>query len=287
MPKNNRNFWESAKYNNQAFMLYYNRLLEIALARFEWQRIPETVDPRFLELALFGDGCSIFFEDDVLGYLALRSANGGPLNVYDVPINRRAYGSNGYNQDLTQDNSVIIYNNFLRTNSIPIVQNFAQRLWNLDRTIDTNINAQKTPLLIVCDETQRLAMKNLYMKYQGNEPVIMGDKNGLRSDAIKVLSTGAPYVAGNLYDIKQKIWNDALTYLGVTNSDTNKKERLITDEVAQNQGGTIISRYSQLAARQQACEQINKMFGLDIWCDFRRDELPPEMTEIPGGEPNE
>ena len=46
---------------------------------------------------------------------------------------------------------------------------------------------------------------------------------------------------------------------------------MITDEVTRNQGGTIASRYSRLEARRQACEQINRMFGLDIECNYRED----------------
>ena len=108
------------------------------------------------------------------------------------------------------------------------------------------------------------------MKYEGNEPFIFGDKN-MNPNAIKVLSTGAPFVADKLYALKSQIWNEALTYLGISNITINKKERMITDEVLRNQGGTIASRYSRLEARRQACKKINNMFGLNITCDYRDD----------------
>ena len=38
-----------------------------------------------------------------------------------------------------------------------------------------------------------------------------------------------------------------------------------------SQGGTIASRYSRLNARRQACEQINKMFDLNIDVEYRQD----------------
>ena len=53
---------------------------------------------------------------------------------------------------------------------------FAQKLYNVSRAIDVNINAQKTPLMIVCDEKQKLTMKNVYMQYEGNEPFIFANK---------------------------------------------------------------------------------------------------------------
>lgn len=266
----NRQFWESANINNSTFMQYYNRLTELSVSMFEWKNLPDTIDPRFLELVLFGDGMSVFFKDSTLGFLALRTMIGGRLDVYQIPIQRTAYSANGYHVPLDNTNSVIIFNNMLHTNSLLDVEQFAKRLWNLDRVIDVNANAQKTPILITCDETQRLTLKNLYAKYDGNEPVIFGDNN-VNPNSLKVLTTGAPYVSDKIYQLKVQIWNEALTYLGISNINITKKERLITDEVTRNQGGTIASRYSRLEARRQACRQINKMFGLDIWCDYRED----------------
>ena len=265
-----RQFWESASMNNATFTQYYNRLVELAVSMFEWKNVPETIDVRYLELALFADGKAVFFYDDVLGYLCLRVAIGGQLSVYRVPINRRAYASNGYNKDLNDKNSVIIWNNFLRTPSSLDTEMFSRRLYNLDRAIDVNANAQKTPVLITCEDSQVLTMKNLYMKYDGNTPVIYGDKN-LNPNSLRVLSTGAPYVADRLYQLKTQIWNEALTYLGISNLNVNKKERLISDEVQRQQGGTLASRYSRLEARKQACKEINAMFGLDMDVDYRDD----------------
>ena len=283
MAKKDRQFWESATLNNTNFKQYYNRLTELSISMFEWKNLPDTVDPRFLELTLFSDGQSVFFYDEEIGYLALQNILGGKLNVYRVPVDRRAYAVNGYQKVLSDKDSVIIYNNYLHSNSRMDVEMFARRLYNLDRAIDVNANAQKTPVLIQCDETQRLTMINLYKKFDGNEPVIYGDKN-LNPNSLKVLKTDAPYVADKLYQLKTQIWNEALTYLGISNINITKKERLITDEVTRNQGGTIASRYSRLEARREACKAINKMFGLDIWCDYREDYQALSETVIEQGD---
>lgn len=268
--RKDRQFWESAIMNNSTFRQYYNRLVELSISMFEWKNLPDSVDPRFLELTLFTDGQAVFFEDEVLGYLALQNAMGGGFDVYRIPTNRRAYAVNGYQKQLDENDSVIIYNNYLHTNSMLDVQMFAKRLYNLDRAIDVNANAQKTPILLLCDDSERLTLENMYMQYDGNKPVIKGVK-GLNPNAFTVLKTDAPFVADKLYQLKTQIWNEALTYLGISNINITKKERLITDEVARNQGGTIASRYSRLQARREACKKINEMFGLDIWCDYRED----------------
>lgn len=286
MGKGNRAFWESARKNNATFMQYYERLMEMAISMFEWKNLPETVDERFLELCLFAQGQAVFFKDEVLGFLALQVAANGGFTVYRVPKNRRAYAANGYNKNLTDEDSVIIYNNRIRTPSKMNTEMQAERLANLDRTIDVNANAQKTPILIKCDERQRLTLENMYMQYTGNQPAIFADNN-LNKDSLDVLKTDAPFIADKLYELKTQYWNESLTYLGISNVNIQKKERLITDEVTRNQGGTIASRYSRLQARRYACEQINKMFGLDIWVDFREDfQVLMAEDDTIVGEPN-
>ena len=268
--RKDRDFWESAYLNTASYIQYYDRLTELSISMFEWRNLPSTVDPRFLELTLFANGMAVFFQNESGDFLALQCAISGPLDVYRIPTRRRAYAVNGFNMELDQSNSVIIYNNMLHKNSMLDVRMFARELYDLDRAISVNAKAQKTPILIRCTENERLSIENLYMNYDGNKPVIYGDKQ-LNPNALSVLKTDAPYVADKLYTLKTQKWNEALTYLGISNVNITKRERLITDEVTRNQGGTIASRYSRLESRRQACKKINEMFGLDIQCDYRED----------------
>lgn len=260
--------WESAALNDKTYLDYYYRLTELAINMFEWKNLPPSVDERFLELTLYSTGMAIFFEDEVLSYLALTTAIGGNLDVYRIPTIRRAYATNGYNRELNNENSVLIFNNFLRQPSMLSIELYARRLYEIERTIDVNVKAQKTPVLIQGTEQQRLTLKNLYMQYDGNEPFIFGDKN-LDLQGVKAISTQAPYVADKLQILKRQIWGEALTYLGIENANTEKRERLITDEVTSNLGSVEAQRYTKLNARRQAAKKINEMFGLNIEVDFR------------------
>mgnify|MGYP001028828139 FL=1 len=298
MKKGRKAQTEAFLQNQRTYLQYVNRLTELSISMYDWKNLPDTVDARFLELALFNDGMAVFFKDEVMGYLGLQVMIGGTLDVYRIPITRTAFAQNGYQMKLDQSNSVIIFNNMLHTNSILDVQEMSKRLYEIQRTIDVNVIQQKTPKIVTCTENQRLVMKNLYAQYMGNEPFIFGDKN-LDLSGIKTLDTTSPYVADKLYELKTQYWNEALTYLGISNVNTVKKERMITDEVQRNLGGTIASRYSKLFMRQQACEQINKMFGLNISVDYREDmqildtydvdnaELSNETDIGKGGENNE
>lgn len=264
-------FGESATVNNLTYMQYLNRLTELSVSMFEWKNLPPTVDARYLELHLFETGSMVYFDDDVIGNLCLDCLPSGRLDVYGNPVLRRAYsGYNNYQKLLKESNSVIIWNNYLHTNSILEVKMFARRLYNLDRIIDVNANAQKTPVLIQGTEQQRLTLKNLYKEFDGNSPFIFGDKN-LDLNSLKCLQTGAPYVCDKLYNLKQMYWNEALTYLGINNTGAQKRERMLAIESSQAQGGTISSRYSRLQSRREAVEKINAMFGTNIEVNYRED----------------
>ena len=279
MRRRKTNFEESLITNNRTYGQYLERLTELSVSMFEWKNLPDSIDPRFLEITLFTDGQAVFFKDEVMGFLCLQVIINGRLNVYRVPIDRRAFAVNGYQKPLTIDDSVIIYNNYLRSNSVGMCKLYARRLYDLDRSIDVNARAQKTPIIVQATEQQRLTLLNLYKEVDGNSPVIFGDKN-LDLNALKSINTEAPYVADKLYTLKTQIWNEALTYLGIANINSVKKERMITDEVTRNMGGVIASRYSRLQARKEACEKINKMFGLNISVEYREDYQVLEDDDI-------
>lgn len=269
--KDNSIFNDTARLNNLTYEQYVDRLTELAVSMFEWRNLPETIDPRYIEMALFLNGCVVYFRDEVVGDLCLDCVAQGNFDVYGYPIRRRAYSRyNHYQKNLNVDDSVIIWNNFLRKNNVLDMQMFSRRLANLDRIIDVNANAQKTPVMVTATEKQRLTMLNLYMKYDGNEPFIFGDAN-LDLNGLKVLQTDAPFVAQDIYQLKTEIWNEALTYLGISNVNITKRERLITDEVTRNQGGTVASRYSRLESRREAVKKINEMFGTNIEVNYRED----------------
>lgn len=287
-------FSDSLDMNQMTYQFYLDRLVELSISMFEWKGLPDSVDSRFLEKTLFMNGSAVFFQDDDLDtrmvngdsngtLLALPVILNGKWDVYNVPIDRRCYATNGYQRDLNNKNSIIVWNNMLRTNSIMACRMYAKRLWNLDRAIDVNANAQKTPVLIQATDTQRLSLKNLYMQWDGNEPFIFGADN-LDINSLKVLRTDAPYVGRDLYELKTQIWNEALTYLGISNINYQKKERMITDEVIRNQGGTVASRYSRLQSRQEAAEKVNKMFGTNISVEYRTDVNVVEDDKVVGDE---
>lgn len=270
VPGNTREFWSAKKCNDWTFLQYYNRLVDLAISQFEWINLPPTCDRRFLELALFSDGMAVFFKDEVMGYLTLQCMTSGPLDVYRIPIYRRAYASNGYQMELNKENSVLIFNNSLHINSQLDVEMYAWRLYEIQRAIDTNVKLQKNPKIITCSESQRLTIINLFKQYDGNYPFIFADKQ-MDLSGLNSIDISAPYVADKLQVLKGLVWNEAMTYLGIGNTNDEKRERLNTLEVKSGMGDVEAQRYTRLMEREIARERINAMFpGLNLKVRYKQ-----------------
>ena len=251
--------------NNATYIDYLNRLRLLATSLFTWENLDEVAGfgaSRFLEQSLFDNGRACFVKDDELGFMVLKVNPSDKLNVYNLPTRVMAW-SIGYEKNYDFDDVVYIMNNELQLPTSQTINLIAYRLYETERTIDTNLIAQKTPILIEGDTKTILTLKNVYMQYSGNTPFIFGNKQFDISNKLNVLKTDAPYLIDKLTIHKHELWNEALTYLGIDNANTDKKERLITDEVESN--NDLINFYLNCfyKTRKQACELINEKFLKD------------------------
>lgn len=277
MGKRKKAFEESLQLNQKTYDYWMRRLTELAVNTIEWTGLPDTIDTRYLEMILCNKGLALFFKDQELDqYLALNVMISDKWNVYNIPTGREAYAVNGYHNKLDISNSVIIFNNYLRTPTIIDLEIYARKLYEVDRAIDVNIIGQKTPHIVKCSENQRLVLENLFMNYQGNIPFIFGDKS-MNFENLDTIDITTPYVTDKLQIARRQIFNDALTYLGIENNSNEKAERMVTNESLSNLGAIEAARKTRLNARQQACDLINKMFGLNVSVKYRT-PLTSEIT---------
>lgn len=247
----------------QVFHDYYHRLKGLALSVFEWEGLPETCNARFLEECLYLYGKALFLNDDEYGFINVKATPSSTLNIYNEPTEYHAY-SVDYDKNIAAEDCVYIRNNYLEKSTDTSIILFAERLAKIQLAIETNVNAQKTPLFIRCEEKQRATIEALYNKYDGDIPLIIGSK-ALSEKPIECIITGAPFVADKLREEKTGVWNEALEFLGInTNPSDKKKERLIVNEVNSNNEQIDLQCQMMLTARQEAAEKINKLYGLNV-----------------------
>ncbi|MCM1296007.1 MAG: hypothetical protein NC311_10740 [Muribaculaceae bacterium] len=272
--RNEELFYQSLFDARSVSDMYLELLTGIALSCFEYDNMPDSMDARFLEWCLFYDGMSVIFKDEVMGMVNMQTMQGGELNVYRYPTKNRAWAVNGYQQNLTLADSVIIYNNMTRTNSVNRIVQYARRLANIDLTIQINVNVQKTPYIIKAEEREKFSVLQMFQKLAANEPAIY-ETDMFNEKALDVLNLDAPFLADKLYRLKTDLWNEALTYLGVSSMQVQKKERVSQSEIQSALGGAYSCRQSRLSAREQALAKVNQMFGTDIKVRFNEGALMP------------
>lgn len=263
-PKPLQLFIETAILNSDTFEDYYNRLRLLALTMFEWENLPDTMDARYLEEALYYFGLACFCPDERVGWLSLPCLPSAELNIYGEAVKYTAYSRHtDYSVTYDRDEIVLVRNNLQRIPTDMTIRLFARRLYEAERAIDVNIKSQKTPVLIICTDKQRLTLKNIYQKYDGNEPVIFGDKN-IDISGVSVLKTDSPYVADKIIQYKQNVWSEALSFLGVNNTPYEKSAQLVSDEINANNQMLMLSAETMLNTRKYACEQFNEKTGANV-----------------------
>ena len=276
--------------NDLTFTDYYYRLMLLARSVFEWKGLPNGIDEKWIERYLYTEGKCMFFKDPTYGYMIAKCTPDGQLNFYDEPTKLRPYGTNytggSYNNN---KDCVVIRNNDDMIPTSYTIKLFAKRLAEIDRTIDVNIVAQKTPVIVRCTNKQRMTLKQLFNQFMGNEPLIWGDKD-LDLNNTEVIDLNPPLVFDKLQIQKHAIWNEVMTFLGINNANMDKRERLVDDEVQANNEQVELSADIMLKSREQACKQINEMFGLSISVrrrklkiddsEAKKEELPEEGEKV-------
>lgn len=267
---------EASALRYTGYMANLTRLIDIALSVFKWENLPEGIDTRSVEWFLLCRGCAIFFYDEDMvgsedapeGYAILPAIVNGGFDLYGYPKDRKAYSINGYNKELTEENSVLIYNNQLRFPMLPVISWFAQRITGCDMAIDMNVANQKVSKVGVVDEKTKLSIENILQQYDDGVGTILTTKN-FNPNQITNLDLSAPFTAADVMAVRNQIFNQALTYVGVENVNTDKKERMVSNEVYGGMGAVEAQRFTRLVPRTDAAKKINEKFGLDIDVDFR------------------
>lgn len=263
-------FRDALLMNSETYNDYLSRMKKICLSMFEWENLPTTMDARFLEQCLFYNGQAALLYDENYGYLNSMAADGGYINLYGLPTEVICY-SYRFNQrrelfthDIGRTKSeecILVMNNYERVPTCATINLFAYRLAEAQRTADVNIKAQRTPILILTDQKQYYTLKKMYEEYDGNSPAIFADKNNINPEALKSIKTDAPFIANNIMDYKREIWNEFLTFLGISNL-SEKRERMISNEVDSNNELINFNLQALLIPRKKACEQFNEKYGL-------------------------
>lgn len=271
-----------------SYRIWFNRIAEIFMSRFEWQNLPDNIPERFIEQSLMRTG-SCWLGYDQLGQMALAARMGqrGKPDFYGDPMEFECYGLNGvhftaHRYPGTEHNfvGVPIWNNYQRTPSYMTIREYALRLALIERTIDVNVNGQKTPRLISGTQEQILAIKNAVKDIDTFSAALIVDNALDRDNTLQVFAQPAPYVADKLKMLSREQWAEVLDMGGV-GQPPEKRERLNETEIETSIMSAQATLYSGLACRQEAAKQFNDMLGYNVQVTYREYGLVSNDADDP------
>lgn len=273
------------------YAMLYTHVYNNAINVFEWKGLPKEIKPKYIEYALFNFGACVFGKkkgrqpnllkeyNNEIEFIALPPSGTYNYNFNGDPIAWRACGIN-YNQEYNVLDSVLMENNSMRMPSVQLISEFISRAVDALQAADVNINASKTPIAIYGDEKSLKTLVSQYKQNRRNAPITVWDKTSLgASGRLEVVDLDVEYKADKFWTMYRNYMNSVYELLGINALTIEKKERLITDEATANDEQQLFNVGAMLKARQEACEKINEMFGLNISVDLRYKEEPKQKSD--------
>lgn len=259
----------------------YKRFKLLALNMFKWTGLEALgIEERHIENWLFDEGKCVVFKDKYYGLMCLKGEGYG-TNVLEDPTHYRVTGSQ-YTKEIPAEECVLVENNKLRMPTHDVITYFTNQLYEVTRTRDVNVQTLKLPFAVACTDKNVLTIKKIMAAIDNNEPCLVIDKDVMSIDDVKILPTGVKPYTAELTDLYHDIMNEALTYLGINNANTDKKERLITSEADANNQLIECCAEMFLEARKRACDSINEMFGTNITVELRNKGVEGYEMELNG-----
>lgn len=265
--------------NSEIYRYYRERLINLALAQFEWHGLPETCDRLYFEKSLLYNGKAAMGK--VTGtdiWLGLDYIYKGTLDVYGYPTDIRLVPANGQHGLIEVDEWQFLFDNMTWASLMPKIDLYARLLWEVHNTYRSNLQQQITPYLIATTRNESLSIKNLFNRIMGFQPVIEL-KNSFDPDAIKTVDTRVDFKGTELLENLKVIWAEALSMLGIT-AETTKKERLLNDEITIDRQEDIISLNSRLLNRVDFCNKMNKKYGFNLSVNLSSNDM--SLNPYPG-----
>ena len=272
--------------NTRLAQFFKRYLLQEAMSVFEWQ-IPETWDRAYFLYVLYVFGYIGIIKTDKYGVIPQHGGLGG-YNVFYAPkwmlISNPLFDMT-YRPDIGID-CVCLKLEPDYCGLYDIVDYYGDMMALTAETAGINIVNSKLSYVFAADnKASAESYKKLYDDLQQGNPAAVVDQELLDDDgALRVQlfnqNVGQNFIADRLLEVLRDIRCMFLTDIGIPNANTQKRERLTTDEVNANNSETMSKCSLWLSELKKGCEQVRQMFGIDISVDWRKDLIQqPALPE--------
>lgn len=271
-----------------AYRLWYIKLAEKVINIFKWYGLPFEQHEMEIRLQLYGNGHAGVVRPSNLGREIVVSGSGTGVTEYpDKYIDYTWACPVAFGMSKIGENIAVIYNNSLHTPTRLIVQRYAHLLAHAELSLQAIlINSRSTGILAAADEKQRDDITAFYNALEDGRTLAIVDNSSLsgllNSEGLRAISTAYPSSTHILdfWQARENLYKEFLTEIGISKS-TDKRERLITDEIKQDKPLYKYSLDDMLQCRKRGADDINNIFGLSVSVEINETILNEESE---GGE---
>lgn len=249
--------------NQRIYNYYKTRLVNMALSQFVWENLDESMDRLYFEKKLLFEGKACMIRPDMSDeWLSLGYVTNGDLNVYGYPTDITGVGYNSSN--IKGKDFMVLYDNPTRQSIMEGIDLYSRLLAECHQVYRANLRQQVTPYIVTGTKNQELTFKNLFARVFSFYPYILLKKKEDK-ESIDVLNLNVKNETESFLRCLKTTWAEAISMLGICPAGgIEKKERLITDEVAFDKEEYIVARNSRELMRKEFCDKFNKKYNKNI-----------------------
>lgn len=261
--------------NDMEFQNTFFHFFNLAVNTFEWVDLPPSCNERFLEMCLLLDGVAAFCLDDTLGLVTLKASPvAEQYNIYGDTNKIYGYGWNGFmkeytaymeGSDNTKAKAVLVRDNPVCYPYVTHILLYANRLTTTMRSMDVAAKKLKVPYFVACDESQKASVEKILNDVDENKERIIANRS-TGDNLFNVFPTRIdPQLLKTFWEHYNNLDGRLKDVLGVNNPvNSDKRERLLVDEVNANNKAVGISIDIRLRERQRIAEIVNKLYKTNI-----------------------
>lgn len=266
--------------------IFYNReLLRLIFSAYEFTGVPEDWDYDYMITHLFTDGIFTITDTEV-GVIPLRCGVTG-VNYWDHPtevqIGVPVLGS--MRRTIGKD-CALIKLQYDYQGVMPLIQRYSTNLAMCDSAIAVNLMNTKAAIIGQAEDAkQAQTLKKMYDDISAGKPFVV-TKNGMvkMGETVIFNPVKQAFIADDVQVVKSKIMNEFLTRIGIDNANTEKRERMITDEVNANNEEADFAKNHWIKTVNEGLKEANRMFGLtlgfrQVKLEERSDDNEPEQPD--------
>lgn len=249
---------------NTSALYYRDKLMRMILGRFDFRNWPSEWDKDYAMTALFTDG---FFTitDSEIGVVPLRCGVHGN-NVFNRPnqviVANHVLGS--FNRTIGVDCALIrLQYNYTGIDSL--LQRYSTMLALCDSSQAVNIiNAKVSFVAFAENKAQAETMKKMYDDIAMGRPAVFLKGDPSTRDQFLYNNAKQNFVGAELQDLKSRIIDEFLTEIGIKNTNTEKRERLVTYEAESREEETRSGIAHWLETVNAGLDVANRLYDLGI-----------------------